>query len=129
MIATKPVSSRQTHSALGGKERLRKQTPAQPSALRHRQPTARKVEREFTTYQKSIRKHVLVDCTSNYSALLELLSQLPPPRIRQANLKLFILRRIFRRNTVCFITCTHSDGNISYFPVIRCIPLLSAYCC
>ena len=43
--------------------------------------------------------------TSNYSAFLELLSQLLP-NIGQANLNLFILRRIFRRNTVY---CKHTN--------------------
>ena len=59
-------------------------------SFRHSQPMAKKVEQEFTTHSKLlVHKHVLVGCTSNYSAHLELLPQLPIT-IGQANLKLLI---------------------------------------
>ena len=84
-IATKLVSSRQTNVLgvqWGGKGRLRKWTLALPSAF---VTDGKIVEREFVTYSKLlVHKHVLVGCTSNYSAHLELLPQLPIT-IGQAN--------------------------------------------
>ena len=81
---------------------LNLQISASALVLRHSKPTAQR-EKSFTSRKRAVdaflfktraRHH-----TSNYSALMELLPQLLP-NIGQANLKLFTLRRIFRRNTV-----------------------------
>ena len=75
---------------------LNLQISASALVLRHSKPTAWR-EKSFTSWKRAVdtfsfktraRRH-----TSNYSALMELLPQLLP-NIGQANLKLFILRRI-----------------------------------
>ena len=97
---------------------LNLQILASALVLRHSKPTARR-EKSFTSWKRAVdafsfktraRRH-----TSNYSALMELLPQLLP-NIGQANLKLFILRRIFRRNTVLSYLKNQNTA-ISVYPI------------
>ena len=89
---------------------LNLQISASALVLRHSKPTARH-DKSCTSWKRAVDAFSFKTlarwsrcCTSNYSALLELLPQLLS-NIGQANLRLFILRQIFRRNTVARDSC------------------------